>query len=163
MSSQSHGLAGHHAIALGSTLVLASALSYAVYLMGSSEVVHRIGSLRLVSYASCLACALCMLQWVVVHAATSGEVGGVAQLPWQAYGLSAMNAVACTVLPIVLVMKGVQLLGAPLASQVGMVGPLSTIWMAAWWLQEPVTWRLVAGTACILSGIVLLTRSPAGR
>lgn len=163
MSSQSHGLAGPQAIALGSTLVLASALSYAVYLMGSSEVVHRIGSLRLVSYASCLACALCMLQWVVVHAATSGQVGGVAQLPWQAYGLSAINAVACTVLPIVLVMKGVQLLGAPLASQVGMVGPLSTIWMAAWWLQEPVTWRLVVGTACILSGIVLLTRSPAGR
>jgi len=163
MSSHDHGLPGPQAIALGSTLVLASALAYAVYLMGSSEVVHRIGSLRLVSYASCLACVLCMLQWAVLHVATAGQVGGVMHLPWQAYGLSAINAVACTVLPIGLVMKGVQLLGAPLASQVGMVGPLSTILMAAWWLQEPLTWRLAVGTACILGGIVLLTRSPAGR
>jgi drug/metabolite transporter (DMT)-like permease len=57
------------------------------------------------------------------------------------------------------VMRGVQLLGASLASQVGMVGPLSTIWMAAWWLDEPVTWRLVVGTTAILLGIVLLSRS----
>jgi len=39
-----------------------------------------------------------------------------------------------------------------------MVGPLSTIWMASVWLGEPITWRLLLGTATVLVGIVLLGR-----
>lgn len=154
-----HGLEARAAILLGSLLVLGSALSYAIYLMGSGEIVKRLGSLRLVGYASCLACGLCVLQWLAVHAATDGRMGGVAQLPWQAWALSALNAVACTVLPVWLLMRAVQLLGASVASQVGMVGPLSTIWMAAWWLNEPVGPRLILGTAAVLAGIVVLTRA----
>jgi len=154
-----HGLSGAEALALGSALVLGSALSYAIYLMGSSELVQQLGSLRLVSYASCLACVLCMSQWAISFWVSDGSVGDIRGLPWQGFALSAINAVACTVLPIWLVMRGVQLLGASLASQVGLVGPLSTIWMAAWWLDEPVTWRLVVGTTAILLGIVLLSRS----
>jgi drug/metabolite transporter (DMT)-like permease len=55
-------------------------------------------------------------------------------------------------------MKGVQLVGASAASQVGMIGPLSTLWMAAVWLGEPVTPRLLMGTAAVLAGIVWLGR-----
>jgi len=148
------------AVVTGSALVFLSALSYAVYLMGSGQLVQSLGSLRLVGWASCAACVMCVLQWVVVHAVTDGRLGGVAHLPWQAWALSALNATACTVLPVWLVMRGVQLLGASLASQVGMVGPLSTIWMAALWLDEPVTWRLMLGTAAVLGGIVVLSRAP---
>lgn len=154
-----HGLTAGGAVALGSLLVLGSALSYAIYLMGSGELVQRLGSLRLVGYASCMACGLCVLQWVVVHGLSQGRLGAVMHLPWQAWALSLLNAVVCTVLPVWLVMRGVQLLGASLASQVGMVGPLSTIWMAAWWLGEPVGLRLVLGTAAVLAGIVVLTRA----
>jgi drug/metabolite transporter (DMT)-like permease len=159
LSARQHGMSGSEVIALGSALVFGSALAYAVYLMGSSELVQKLGSLRLVSYASCVACVLCMAQWAICHGLTGGAVGVLGDLPWQGYLLSAINAVACTVLPIWLVMRGVQLLGATLASQVGMVGPLSTLWMAAWWLDEPITWRLLVGTGAILLGIVLLSRS----
>ena len=55
--------------------------------------------------------------------------------------------------------SALRLLGASLASQVGMVGPLSTMWMAAWWLDEPVSWRLMLGTAAVLAGIVVLSKS----
>ncbi|HET8871952.1 MAG TPA: DMT family transporter [Aquabacterium sp.] len=146
-------------IALGSVLVLLSALSYSIYLMGSGSMVQRHGSLWLVGWASSVACVLCLAQWAMVYGVTSGRVGDVAHLPWQAWGLSAINAVFCTALPVWLVMRGVQLLGATVASQVGMVGPLSTIWMAAWTLNEPITPRLLFGTAAILGGILLLTRS----
>jgi drug/metabolite transporter (DMT)-like permease len=40
------------------------------------------------------------------------------------------------------------------------VGPLSTIWMAAAWLGEPVGWRLLAGTAAVLAGVVILSKLP---
>jgi drug/metabolite transporter (DMT)-like permease len=158
-----HGLPTAEALTLGSLLVLGSALSYAIYLMGSGRLVLQLGSMRLVGYASVLACVLCMVQWLGVSVLTQGRVGSLASLPWQAFALSAINAVACTVLPVWLVMRGVQLLGASTAAQVGMIGPLSTIWMAAWWLHEPITPKLVLGTAAILAGIVLLTlyRPPA--
>ena len=153
------GMEAVHAVTLGSLLVLGSAVSYAIYLMGSGQLVQTLGSLRLVGHASCVACVLCLLQWGLVNWWTQGRLGGLSALPWQVYGLSAINAVACTVLPVWLVMRGVQLLGASLAAQVGMIGPLSTIWMAAWWLGEPVTGRLMLGTAAILGGIVILAKA----
>ena len=125
-------------ITIGSLLVLGSALSYAIYLMGSGAMVQQHGSLWLVSRASCVACVLCLVQWGV--------------------GLVARGAFLLA-LPVWLVMRGVQLLGATMASQVGMVGPLSTIWLAAWTLSEPITPRLLLGTGAILGGILLLTRT----
>ncbi len=147
------------AIAMGSALVFLSALSYAIYLMGSGQLVQIIGAMRLVGWASCAACVMCLLQWAAVYQGSDGHLGNAAHLPWQVWALSALNATACTVLPVWLVMRGVQLLGAPLASQVGMVGPLSTIWMASVFLGESVTWRLLLGTATVLSGIVILSRA----
>ncbi|MFT3857072.1 MAG: DMT family transporter [Aquabacterium sp.] len=147
------------AIAWGSLFVFLSAVSYAIYLIGSGQLVQTLGSMRLVGLASCAACAMAVAQWLAVYMATDGRVAAVSHLPWQAWALSAVNATACTVLPVWMVMRGVQLIGASTASQVGMVGPLSTIWMAAWFLDEPVTWRLLVGTGAVLAGILLLARS----
>lgn len=175
----SAGLNPVRAVAVGSVLVLGSAISYAVYLMGSSSLVGRLGSARLVGLASIFACGLALAQWAVVsaighsamtwlpsapppaHAALAHAQGVGAAfggIPWQVWALSLLNAVLCTVLPVWLVMRGVQLLGASIASQVGMVGPLSTIWMAAWFLDEPITGRLTLGTGAILLGIVWLAQ-----
>ncbi|MES2091986.1 MAG: DMT family transporter [Pseudomonadota bacterium] len=169
------GLDAVQAMTAGSLLVFGSALSYAVYLMGSAKLVRRIGSSRLVGLASMVACALALVQWAVVFWSDRAIVdwlprapvladlpsrgGQFAGIPWEVWGFSLINAVACTVLPVWLVMRGVQLLGASMASQVGMVGPLSTIWMAAAFLGEPVTGRLMLGTGVILLGIVWLARA----
>ena len=146
------------AVAIGSGLVFLSALSYAIYLMGSGQMVQRLGAMRLVGLASCAACLMCLVQWWGVHAASQGRLGGLSHLPWQVWALSALNATACTVLPVWLVMRGVQMLGASVAAQVGMVGPLSTIWLASWFLDEPVTARLMLGTGTVLVGILVLSR-----
>ena len=60
---------------------------------------------------------------------------------------------AAVLVPVWLVMRGVQMLGASVAAQVGMVGPLSTIWLASWFLDEPVTARLMLGTGTVLLGM----------
>ena len=148
-------------LALGSALVFLSALSYAIYLMGSGQLVQQLGSLRLVGWASCFACGMCVLQWALVHAWTGGSWGAVSALPWQGWALSVVNATVCTALPVWLVMLGVQRLGASTAAQVGMIGPLSTLWMAAAWLDEPVTPALVVGTLTVLAGVVWLGRQRA--
>ena len=45
---------------LGGSLVLGSAVSYAVYLLYSGQLVQRIGSLRLVGWATSVACVCCL-------------------------------------------------------------------------------------------------------
>jgi len=56
------------------------------------------------------------------------------------------------------VMMAIERIGAPLASQAGMVGPLSTIAMSVWLLGEAFTAAIAAGTLLVLLGIALLAR-----
>jgi drug/metabolite transporter (DMT)-like permease len=158
VAARAQGMGPMAAISLGSVCVFFSAVSYAVYLMGSGQLVQRMGSMRVAGLASCAACFMATAQWLMLYLVSKGQTGNVAQLPWQVWALSLLNATACTVLPVWLVMRGVQLIGASMASQAGMVGPLSTIWMAAWWLGEPVTWRLMVGTGAVLVGVLVLAK-----
>ena len=139
-------------VALGAALVLGSAISYAVYLLLSGELVLRVGAMRLVAYAMCVSSVACIVQFFIVHPA------GVLIQPWEVYGLSMVNAVFCTVLPVFMTMIAVSRIGAPSASQAGMIGPVSTLFLGALILDEPVTAIQLAGTALVLAGIYLLSR-----
>ena len=55
--------------ALGAALVFASAISYAIYLIYSGELVKRLGALRLVGLATTVACLLCIAQFVLLRPA----------------------------------------------------------------------------------------------
>lgn len=138
---------------LGGALVLASALSYGVYLILSGELVQRVGSLRLVAYAMCVSTLCCVIQYVVL----GRPLADLAQQPTPVLWLSVVNAVLCTVLPVSLTMIAVARIGAPMASQAGMIGPVSTLALAFWLLGEPVTGAQLAGSALVLGGMYLLS------
>ena len=70
-----------------------------------------------------------------------------------------LNAIGCTVIPVLLVMMAIERIGSGLASQVGMVGPMSTITMGVLLLGEPFTPWVVAGTGCVLLGIFVCSRA----
>ena len=59
-------LRGTHT-ALGSGLVFASAVSYAIYLVASGEEVKRLGALRLTGLATSVACLFCIAQFFVLR------------------------------------------------------------------------------------------------
>ncbi|WP_367395010.1 DMT family transporter [Cupriavidus sp. Agwp_2] len=134
---------------LGGALVLGSAMTYAVYLILSGELVKRIGSLRLVE---CVSTACCVIQYV----ALGRPVAGLAQ-PAPVMWLSLINAVFCTVLPVSMTMVAVARIGAPLASQAGMIGPVSTLLLGFWLLGEPVSSVQLAGSALVMGGMYLLS------
>ncbi|WOB07792.1 DMT family transporter [Piscinibacter gummiphilus] len=139
---------GRH-IALGAALVFASAVSYSIYLIASGETVQRVGALRLTGLASSVACVLCLLHFVAVRPLAALAV------PEPVLWWSALNAVACTVAPILMVMMAIERIGSALAAQVGMVGPVSTIAMGVWVLNEPFTLTLLVGTVLVLAGVTL--------
>ncbi|HAL40198.1 MAG TPA: EamA family transporter, partial [Polaromonas sp.] len=139
--------------AWGALLVFLSAVSYAVYLVYSGEMVGRLGSLRLVGLATTVACLLCILQFVVLRPLSAALVAP--EVIW----LSVLNATLCTAAPVLMVMMAIERIGASLAAQTGMVGPMSTILMGVVILGEPFTAWLAAGTVLVIAGIFVFTRA----
>jgi len=138
--------------ALGALLVFGSAISYAIYLVYSGELVKRLGSLRLVGLATSVACGLCLLQFVILRPLSAADVAP--EVIW----LSLLNATLCTFAPVLMVMMAIERIGAGLAAQTGMIGPMSTIAMGVLILDEPFNGWIVAGTALVVSGVFLVTR-----
>ena len=145
--------AGANAV-LGAALVLASAISYAMYLSYSGQLVQRLGSLRLAGWATTVACLLCIAQFVLLRPLASAQVAP--PVVW----LSLLNAVACTAVPVLMVMMAIERIGAGLTAQTGMIGPMSTLLMGVFILDEPFNVWVLAGTALVLSGVFLVTRTP---
>jgi len=147
-----HDLAGGSgSTILGSLLVLGSAIAYALYLLGTGEMVRRIGSLRLVAYAMCVSSAACLAQFFLLRPAS------MLVQPAEVYWLSLVNGVFCTIFPVFMTMAAVQRIGAATASQAGMIGPVSTLFLGALILGEPVTGVQLAGTGLVLVGIYSLS------
>lgn len=140
-------------VGLGTLLVFGSALSYAVYLVQSGQEVQRLGALRLTGLATTVACLLCIGQFLLLRPLES-----VLAVPAPVLWLSLLNATACTFAPVILVMMGIERLGATLAAQTGLVGPMSTILMGIFILGEPMTPWILGGTALVLAGVALLAR-----
>jgi drug/metabolite transporter (DMT)-like permease len=141
-------------VALGSLLVLLSAVSYAIYLSYSGELVQRLGSLRLVGLATSVACALCIGQFLLLR-----PLGSLAVVAPEVVWLSVLNATVCTVVPVLMVMMAIERIGSGLAAQVGMVGPMSTITMGVLLLGEPFTGWVVAGTVLVVAGVFVVSRA----
>jgi len=140
-------------VALGAALVFGSAVSYAIYLVYSGEEVKRLGALRLTGLATTVACVLCIAQFFILRPVSAFAVAP--EVIW----LSLLNATLCTFAPVVMVMMAIERIGAPLAAQTGMIGPLSTILMGVVILHEPFTAWVAAGTLLVLAGIWLLARA----
>jgi drug/metabolite transporter (DMT)-like permease len=147
-----HDLSGGAGSAvIGSLFVLGSAVSYAVYLLASGEMVRRIGSLRLVAYAMCVSSVACILQFFLLRPAS------LLVQPAPVYWLSLVNGIFCTIFPVFMTMVAVQRIGAATASQAGMIGPVSTLFLGAAILGEPITAIQLAGTGLVLAGIYMLS------
>ena len=139
---------------LGATLVFLSAVTYAIYLTYSGQLVQRLGSLRLAGLATTVACFFCILQFVLLMPVSALNVAP------EVMGLSVLNAIVCTVLPVLLVMMAIERIGAGLTSQIGMIGPMSTLTMGVFFLNEPFTIWILAGTALVLGGVFWVTQTP---
>lgn len=139
-------------VIVGSGLVLGSAIAYATYLIQSGEMVQRLGSIRLVSYAMCVSSAASLLQFFILK-----PIDQLFQ-PEAVMGLSMLNAIFCTVLPVFLTMFAVKRVGAAIASQAGMIGPVSTLILGSVFLQEQVSVWQIAGAGLVISGMYLLSK-----
>jgi drug/metabolite transporter (DMT)-like permease len=139
-------------VALGGSLVFGSAVSYAVYLLYSGQLVQRIGSLRLVGWATSVACVCCIAQFLLLRPLSAAVV------PVEVLWLGVLNAIACTVAPVLMVMMAIERIGAALTAQIGMIGPISTIALGVLLLNEPLNVWIGAGTLLVVSGVFIVSK-----
>lgn len=140
---------------LGMGLVFASACSYAIYMIGSGEMVRRVGSVRMVVYASSASAFLSVLQILIYD-----PVAVFVQTP-QIYWLSLLNASLCTVIPMLLIMIAINRIGSPLVAQAGILGPVSTLFMGWAVLSEPITALQIGGMILVIGAMWLLVKNDA--
>jgi drug/metabolite transporter (DMT)-like permease len=143
-----------HALWFGGAMVFASAFLYAVYLVGAGPVIARLGSLRFVAWAM-----LASTVFVLAHFVATRPLSALI-LPARVHGLSVAMAVFSTALPIFLMAEALQRIGANRASLIGSLGPVFTIALGYWLLDEPIHAIQLAGAALVLGGVMLVSVKP---
>jgi drug/metabolite transporter (DMT)-like permease len=133
---------------IGSMLVLASCLTYSGYLIGAGEMIRKVGATRFTAYAMVISClaALC-------HYLYSNPIQGLIGYSSEAYKLSLIMAIFATVLPVFCVAYAIKQIGAANTAMIGSFGPVATILMAAYYLDEPITAVQVSGSLLVLVGV----------
>jgi drug/metabolite transporter (DMT)-like permease len=135
----------------GSFLIFLSALTYALYLIGNGEMVKKIGSLLFTCYALLISTAMVIIHYYV-------SIGhGIFDFPKQIYVLSLIMAVFCTVIPSFLISDGIKRIGAGNTAIIGSVGPVATIFMASYFLDESFSGWQIVGTIFVLMGVLMIS------
>ncbi|MDT3737024.1 MAG: DMT family transporter [Denitratisoma sp.] len=136
---------------VGSLWVFASAVSYALFWMGSGHVVARIGAMRLSAFASIFACL-----FVLGHFAATRPLAALS-VPPRAYLDGLALALVSTVLPIWLQAEALRRIGAPTAALVGTLGPVITIFLGWAILGEAMSPSQLAGAGLVIAGVLLVS------
>jgi drug/metabolite transporter (DMT)-like permease len=144
----------NNGIVLGSLFVFGSALAYAIYLLGSEDLIAKLGTIKFTAYAMSVSCFACILQFALTHPFSALRQPGVV------YGYGLAMAFFSTVLPAFLVSEGIRRIGAGRAALIATVGPVSTIILAHVFLNETITLTQMLGTLLVIAGVVMVTRAP---
>ena len=139
-----------HQVTWGGLLVFGSAVAYAIYLIFAGEIVQRVGSIRLVALASTSSACFSLLQALLLNPSALWT-----QAP-EVYQLSLFNGAFCTFAPMLLVMLSVNRIGPGLTSQAGMLGPIATIFLGWYFLNETMSFIQILGMMVVLGGVAIL-------
>lgn len=137
---------------LGSALIFACAITFALYIVGSGKLIPVVGAAKYNSYAMTFACLSVLAHYFI----TSEE--SLFNLDSQVYIYSIAMALLGTVIPSYLVTEGIKRVGSDNAAIIGSVGPVSTIIQANIFLNEPILAVQIAGTVLILVGVLIISR-----
>ena len=136
----------------GTLLVLGSALSFAVYVLFSKRYIEKLGSQLFTCIAMISSCLFGLLHGVVVLEIADLSVSQVAWF-WLV-----MLVVLSTVIPSFMMVEALDRIGPTQTGIVGMLGPIFTIMLAIYLLDEPFSKWLVLGVALMMMGVANLVR-----
>ena len=137
---------------LGIFLIFMSALTYASYLVGSGWLIPKFGVMTFTAY-SMLVSTFC----VVIHYCFVGSFD-LWNYPSEVYYLGIAMALVSTLIPSFLVSMAIDRLGASVFSVFGSLGPISTITLAYFFLNEQITNIQVLGMMVVIAGVTIISK-----
>lgn len=141
---------------IGAGLVFGSALTYALYLIGSGATIAKLGAARFTAYSMTVASAAILVQFGITHAG-DGHVARTLHLPLPVYTLALAMALFSTVMPAFLLAESLRRIGAGKTAIIGSIGPVATLALGALFLDETISALQLAGTGLVVSGVLWIS------
>ncbi|MBD0823073.1 DMT family transporter [Aestuariibaculum marinum] len=136
---------------LGGFFIFLSAVTYASYLVGTGWLIPKFGVVKFTSYAMLVSCVC-----VFIHYGFINEIS-LFSFPWQVYGYGFLIAVFATVIPSFLVSMSIKMISSSNFAIVAGIGPISTIILAAIFLNEKLTLLQFFGALIVIIGILFVS------
>ena len=136
---------------MGGILVFISALVFALYLIGGSNIIPRFGTQRFTALALTAAGVAILLQHGITHQ------WRLFHYPTEVYGLALLMAIFSTVLPSFMVSEGLRVIGPSNTAIISSFSPIAIIVLARIFLGEHFGWLQWLGTAFVIGGVLLTT------
>ncbi len=139
-------------VVFGTTLVLASSVTYALYLVLSRRPIERMGSGLFTSLVMATSSMPILVQYLIVS-----DLSALALAP-RDWLLAIGLAIVATVIPSFLISEAIARIGASATSVSGSSGPVTTTLLAVLILAEPFSIWHGLGMALVVAGVVILGR-----
>ncbi|MPW30375.1 EamA family transporter [Agarivorans sp. B2Z047] len=138
----------------GTSLVIASAFSFAFYLVFSKNIVAKIGS-QAFTLIAMIAASIA----IFIHFSLYGDFTALLNYPGQVYWYAAYMALFSTVIPSFLFSEAIHRIGAQRTAISGSAGPVFTLIMAAWILGDSIGVLQIAGIGLVVVAVALLNKN----
>ena len=152
MYGQESTLSEGNNTAFGVWLVIGAALSYSLYVLFAKPTMQQIGSRQFTSLA--MIGSTC---FVGIHFAATCEVSQLIETKPIVFLYGLFLAFVCTVLPSYMINEAIMRIGATRTTVVGSIGPVLTMGLAIFLLNEPTSILHIAGMLIALVGVSLVT------
>lgn len=136
----------------GVSLIFLSALTYAIYLVGSGWLIPKFGVVVFTSYAMIIS-SLCIISQYLIF-----DRSDILSYSLEVYVLSVLMAFFSTIIPSYLISWAIARLGASNVAIIGSLGPVSTILLAFFILEESLSVLQIIGAGIVIFGIYITTR-----
>jgi drug/metabolite transporter (DMT)-like permease len=140
---------GGTATIIGTSLVLACALTFAIYQLLAKNFIMVMGSTLFTAIAMSGSAFACIAHHIVVSG--SFDFSSSPRFFWLAAG----TGFFATVLPSFLVNAGLKRISPQSTAMIATFSPVLTIALAVWILDEPFTWADAIGSAMVIIGVGL--------
>lgn len=141
---------------IGVSLVFASAVAFAAYLLMTPALIQKFGSWNFTGLASALACVGTLLHFFIT---TPQPIELLNQLPQKVWWYGLGLGFFVTVLPTTLLMQSIQRLGASQSAMIASIGPILTILLAVVFLGEHLNGWQWLGCLLNIIGVLMISLS----
>lgn len=141
-------------LVIGSVLIVLCSIFFAVYMVGSGQILPRVGTWRFTSYALTISSVA-----VIIHYFIENRGVGNFNYPLPVFCYGFLMATISTVIPTLLISEAIRRVGASNVAIIASVGPISTITLAWVFLDERLAVTQILGGVLVLAGVVFISVS----